>query len=60
MKTYTIPIFLGVRAENPNEAIDKALGFMEYALDTGNDMSDYPYCDIGNIDEVIEQKEVTE
>lgn len=57
MKTYTVPIFLGVLAENPNEAIDKALGFMEYALDTGNDSSEYPYCDIGHLDEVIEQKE---
>ncbi len=57
MKTYTVPVFLGIRADDKQEAIEKALEFMEYALDTGNDEGTFPYCDIGNLNEVIEQEE---
>jgi hypothetical protein len=35
MKTFTVPVFLGVNAETKQEAIEEALAFMEYAIDTG-------------------------
>lgn len=57
MKKFTVPIFLGVSAESAKEAQQKALNFMEYALDTGNDKEEFPYCDVGAVKEVIEQKE---
>ena len=56
MKTFTVPVFLGVNAETKQEAIEKALGMLEYSLDIHED-NDFPYCDIGNINEVIEQEE---
>ena len=56
MKTFTVPVFLGVNAETKQEAIEEALAFMEYALDTGNDEGTFPYCDIGNLNEVVEQE----
>ena len=57
MKTFTVPIFLGVNAETKAEAIEEALSFMEYALDVGNDEGTFPYCDVGLEREVIEQEE---
>ncbi|MBK7804348.1 MAG: hypothetical protein IPJ55_17135 [Chloracidobacterium sp.] len=57
MKTFTVPIFLGVNAENKAEAIEEALSFMEYALDVGNDEETFPYCDVGLEHEVVEQEE---
>ncbi len=57
MKTFTVPVFLGVNAETKQEAIEEAISFMEYALDTGNDEGTFPYCDIGNLNAVIEQEE---
>lgn len=57
MKTFTVPVFFSVKAETNQEAMEKALGFMEYALDTGNDEETFPYCYIGSIDEIIEQEE---
>lgn len=56
MKTFTVPVFLGVNAETKQEAIEEALAFMEYAIDTGNDEGTFPNCCIGNDDEVIEQE----
>ena len=56
MKTFTVPVFLGVNAETKQEAIEKALGMLEYSLDIHED-NDLPYCYIGNINEVIEQEE---
>lgn len=58
MKTYTVPIFLGVKASSKEEAVEIALSFMEHALDVGNDDETFPYCDIGTKQEVIEQEEV--
>lgn len=58
MRTFTVPVFLGVNADSPEEAVELALSFMEHAVDTGNDDGAYPYCDIGRADEVIEQLEV--
>lgn len=57
MKTFTVPIFLGVRAETKAEAIEEVLSFMEYALDVGNDEETFPYCDVGLEHEVVEQEE---
>lgn len=57
MKTYTVPVFLGVRAESKAEAIEKALEFMEYATDGDFDPEILIYCDIGLEHEVIEQEE---
>ena len=57
MKTFTVPVFLGVNAETKQEAIEEALSFMEYALDTGNDEETFPYCYVGNLNEVIEQED---
>lgn len=57
MKTFTVPIFLGVRAEDKAEAIEEALSFMEYALDVGNDEETFPYSYIGREHEVVEQGE---
>ena len=56
MKTFTVPVFFGVKAETKQEAMEKALAFIEYALDTGNDEETFPYCYIGSIDEDIEQE----
>lgn len=55
MKTFTVPVYLGVRAENKTEAIEKALEFMEYATDGDFDPEVHVYCDIGLEHEVIEQ-----
>lgn len=52
MKTFTVPIFLGVRAETKAEAIEEALSFMEHALDVGNDEETFPYSYVGREDEV--------
>lgn len=57
MKTYTVPVFLWVRAKDKQEAIEKALEFMENALDAGYYSDIFPYCDIGLEHEVIEQEE---
>lgn len=56
MKTFTVPVFLGVNAETKQEAIEEALAFMEYALDTGNDEGTFPYRYVGSIDEIVEQE----
>ena len=56
MKTFTVPVFIGVNAETKQEAIDEALGILEYSLDIHED-NDFPYCDIGNLNEVVEQEE---
>ena len=58
MKTFTVPVFLGVNAETKQEAIEKAYSFLEHALETGNDDETFPYCDIGNEGEVVEQVQV--
>jgi hypothetical protein len=57
MKTYTVPVFLGVRTESKAEAIEKALNIMEYAVEGDFDPEIYLYCDIGLEHEVIEQEE---
>jgi mannitol/fructose-specific phosphotransferase system IIA component (Ntr-type) len=56
MKTFTVFVFLGVNAETKQEAIEKAISMLEYSLDIHED-NDFPYCDIGNLNEVIEQEE---
>lgn len=55
MQTYTVPVFMGVRAESKQEAIELVLNFMEHALDVGNDAETYPYSSVGNESEVVEQ-----
>lgn len=57
MKTFTVPIFFGVNAETKVEAIEKALSFLEYALDVGNDEGTFPYSYVGLEHEVVEQEE---
>lgn len=57
MNTYTVPVFLGVKANSKEEAVALALNFMEYAVDIGNDANTYPYCDVGSECEVAEQIE---
>lgn len=57
MKTYTVPVFLGVRADDKQEAIEKALEFTEYATDGDFDPEVHVYCDIGLESEVVEQEE---
>jgi len=55
MKTFTVPVFLGVRADDKQEAIEKVLEFLEYSLVAKNGDEIFPYCDIGLEHEVIEQ-----
>lgn len=55
MKTYTVPVFIGVRALDKNEAIEKVLEFLEYSLVAEHGDEVFPYCDIGLEHEVIEQ-----
>lgn len=50
------PLFLGVKAETKQEAIEKSLAFLEYALDIGNDEETFPHYYVGSIDEGIEQE----
>lgn len=58
MKTYTVPVFLGVVALDKDEAQQLALRFIEYALDVSNaDVATFPYSYIGNKDEIVEQLE---
>ncbi len=57
MKTFTVPIFLGVNAETNQEAMEATLAFIEYALETGNDEETFPHYYVGSIDEIIEQEE---
>lgn len=55
MKTFTVSVFLGIRADDKQEAIEKALDIMEYAVDGDFDPEILIYCDIGLEHEVIEQ-----
>ncbi len=57
MKTFTVPVFLGVRADSKAEAIEKALELLENIL-YGLNSSKFPHCDIGLEHEVIEQEEL--
>ena len=55
MKTYQVPVFIGVVADSAEDAKELAMNFMEYALEVGNDDETFAYCDVGRLDEVVEQ-----
>lgn len=57
MKTFTVPIFLGVRAETKAEAIEKVLELWEDSMYDLNS-EEFPFCDIGLDREVVEQEEL--
>lgn len=57
MKTYTVPVFLGVQAESEEDARRLATSCLEDALDYIGDPETFLYCDIGL--DVVEQEEVT-
>ncbi len=57
MKTFTVPIFLGVRAETKAEAIEKTLELWEDSM-YDLDPETFPCCDIGMCGEVVEQEEL--
>lgn len=56
MKTYTVPIYLGVKAKSKEQAFRITQCFMEYALEVENDNKGFPYCDVGSVDEIIKEK----
>ena len=55
MKTFQVPVFLGVYAESAEQAQELALSFMEYAVDISDDPDTYVYCDVGNLNEIVVQ-----
>lgn len=56
MKTFTVPVFLGVRAETKTDAIEKTLELWEESL-YDIDPDTFPYCYVGLERVVIEQEE---
>lgn len=58
MKTYTVPVFIGVKARDKDEAQQLALNLIEFALDVGNEDNVFPYSYIGNENEIVEQEAV--
>jgi hypothetical protein len=53
MKTYRVPVFFDLEAENMEEAQALVLAFMEYAMEVGNDdeaLAAY----IGRLEEIME------
>lgn len=56
MKTFTVPIFLGVRAEDKAEAFNKVCVLFEQEQ-FDFDPATFPYCDVGLEPEIIEQLE---
>ena len=57
MKTFTVPVFLGVKAETKTDAIEKTLELWEDAL-YDLDPDTFPYCSVGLENEVVEQEEL--
>ena len=57
MKTFTVPVFIGVRALDKNEATMKVLELIEDCF-YDVDPEEFPYTDLGREDEVIEQEEL--
>lgn len=57
MKTYTVPVFIGIKAKNKKIAIEMVMNFMEYALMVSDDGNEIEYCDVGAETEIFEQKE---
>jgi len=57
MKTFTVPVFLGVRADDKQEAVMKVLELIEDCF-YDVDPEEFPYVDLGREDEVIEQEEL--
>jgi hypothetical protein len=55
MKTFTVPIFLGVNADDKFFAKVKALMVMEGVM-SNLDPETFPYCDVGLDAEIIEQE----
>ena len=52
MKTYHVPVFIGIVANSPEEAWDKAYDLME-ACAEDNNPEELVYVDIGSADEII-------
>lgn len=52
MKTYHVPVFIGVVAKSPEEAWDLAYDIMEEAAEA-NDPDVLVYVDIGGADEIV-------
>ena len=55
MKTFTVPIFLGVNAEDKADALAKVCDFLDETLYDLNSET-FPYCDVGLDAEIIEQE----
>lgn len=55
MKTFTVPIFLGVNAEDKADALAKVCSLFEQEL-FDFDPEVFPYCDVGIDAEIIEQE----